>query len=205
MNKITDTRCANCRILFKKRRPGVDRTTCSLKCRKEYFVGKKAVRYKHGGHLENKHEFNSWRAMRERCTNPNYRAYERYGGRGITIDPRWLGSDGFINFLSDMGKKPGPKYSIDRIDNNGNYTPKNCRWSNQTTQVNNSTNVRKVVIDGVEKTIGKWIEEYDVSLFTYYSRRRSGMTVIEALSTPIDAKKRVNGIAGARARYGTVK
>lgn len=83
-----------------------------------------------------KPELNSWNAMQQRCKSPSSLAFKNYGGRGITVCERWLGPNGFINFLEDMGEKPEPKhlYSLDRIDNNGNYTPDNCHWTTRSEQ-----------------------------------------------------------------------
>jgi len=73
--------------------------------------------------------------MIQRCMNKNLPIYKYYGARGITVCERWLES--FNNFLDDMGVKPDPSLSLDRVDNNGNYEPSNCRWTDRTTQNRN--------------------------------------------------------------------
>ena len=84
-------------------------------------------------------EYNTWSSMKQRCLNPNNPHYKYYGGRGIKICDRWLNS--FENFFTDMGKRPKGKYSIDRIDNYGNYEPENCRWVKTELQALNKSNV----------------------------------------------------------------
>ena len=99
-----------------------------------------------------------WCSMKARCENPNDKAYKNYGGRGIKVCPQWSGKNGFINFYNDMGDKP-PRLSIDRIDNNGNYSPENCRWATKKEQQNNTRTNRMITINGVTKTIHQWCEE----------------------------------------------
>lgn len=88
----------------------------------------------HGHCIARSPTYLSWRAMRMRCKVPTATAYERYGGRGITICKRW---ENFKNFLKDMGERPSKKYSLDRINNEGNYGPRNCRWASRAQQARN--------------------------------------------------------------------
>lgn len=81
--------------------------------------------------------WNSWCEMRRRCYKTNRHNHKYYGAKGIKVADRWLGKNGFDNFVKDMGKKPTPQHTLDRIDNTKNYSPSNCRWADKQTQAMN--------------------------------------------------------------------
>ena len=92
-------------------------------------VGTKHGLYKHT-------LYQTHNAMKHRCSNPNHKKWILYGGRGIKVCDRWLGEDGFKNFLEDMGERPEGT-TLDRINNDGNYEPTNCRWATDSEQNKN--------------------------------------------------------------------
>jgi hypothetical protein len=118
------------------------------------------------------YEYNSWRNMKSRCTNRNNIGYKDYGGRGITICDRWI--DSFDNFLCDMGERPEPKekYSIDRIDVNGNYEPSNCRWATINVQNHNRRITAESGYRGVFKNRDKWFAKIYVNNDYIFSESR---------------------------------
>lgn len=98
--------------------------------------------------------------MKDRCNNPNHRYYGHYGGRGIKISDAWLV---FTQFLADMGNKPDPTYSLDRIDNNKGYCKENCRWASRLQQSNNTRRNRNVTMSGKTQSVSMWKAELGVS------------------------------------------
>jgi len=128
-------------------------------------------------------EYNSWAGLKDRCNNKSSKDYHRYGSRGISVCDRWLNS--FENFLADMGKKPTPEYSIDRIDNAGNYTPENCRWADATVQCNNRRNNRVIVYRGVSRSLAQWCRIFNIKPPTLISRIDRGWNIDDALNKSI--------------------
>ena len=112
-------------------------------------------------------EYNSWCAMKQRCYYKSNNRYDRYGGRGIVVCDRW--KTNFQNFLEDMGKRPSPKHSIDRINNDGNYEPSNCRWASNLEQSNNRSN-RIIDYNGLSLTIREWSSKLGISYKTLRQR-----------------------------------
>ncbi len=116
--------------------------------------------------------------MKERCRNPNNPAYSSYGGRGITVCERW--SD-FQNFIDDMGKKPSPSHSIERLDNDKGYSPDNCKWATKKEQSNNRRNVLRHLHNGREMTVSDIAEDTGIPRNLIALRLRSGWTISEAI------------------------
>src|SRR5690348_13492356 len=97
--------------------------------------------------------------MIRRCSNPTFAGWAMYGGRGIRVCERWLGTEGFKNFLADMGERPDGK-TLDRYpDKNGNYEPGNCRWATARNQARNTRRNRMITLHGKSQCAAAWEEE----------------------------------------------
>ena len=119
-------------------------------------------------------EYRSWQAMRGRCTNPNHKDYRLYGGRGVTIDPRW---DDYTEFLADMGRRPSSSHTIERVDTNGHYEPSNCRWATMKEQQRNRRNNKIFTHKGVTACLAELCEINGVKYSTAHQRLRRARLV----------------------------
>lgn len=127
-------------------------------------------------------EYEAWQAMIQRCTNPKTRFYKNYGGRGIQVDPEWKLS--FEKFYQDVGKRPNKNFSLDRIDNNGNYELGNVRWATCRQQQNNKRSNRYIEYQGRIKTVTEWAREKGLKKNTVLERLSRGWSVTAAFEAP---------------------
>lgn len=139
---------------------------------------------KHGCNRENKPtpEYQSWAHMKSRCLLKTNRAYTDYGGRGIKVCDRWLR---FENFLADMGIRPSPRHSLDRIDNSGNYEPGNCRWATAIVQANNSRKCRYLSFRGETLTASQWERRVGLPEKAISQRLNRGWSIEKSITTKL--------------------
>lgn len=132
-------------------------------------------------------ECEAWRQMKQRCLNKKGRFYRNYGGRGISICQQWMNS--FEAFYADMGPRPSKRHSLDRIDNDGNYEPKNCRWATKKQQSRNVRTNAKITHDGQTLTIVEWSEKTGIPYSRIRNRHKKGLPAHLALS-PLDLRRK---------------
>lgn len=125
----------------------------------------------------------TWRDMIDRCHNPRDTAFQYYGGRGITVCDRWRSS--VADFVADMGPRPHPKLTLERIDNDLGYSPDNCIWATMKAQLRNTRRTRMLTHGGRTQCFTDWAKEVGIRCSTLDSRLRSGWSIERALDTPI--------------------
>lgn len=144
-----------------------------------------AIVTKHGCY--NNKIYKIWATMIQRCKNPNNKQWKNYGGRGIKVCKRWLK---FGNFLEDMGESPS-RFQIDRIDNNADYSKKNCRWVTSKINNRNRRNNRLIVFDGKTQCLAEWAEEIGIPESTIHMRiDQYGWSVEKTLTVPVRKYKK---------------
>jgi hypothetical protein len=136
---------------------------------------------KHG--MERTPEYKSWQHMLDRCHNSANKRFADYGGRGIIVCERWRHS--FINFYKDMGPKPSRGHSIDRVDNDGPYSPNNCRWATNDGQARNTRRNRWLTYQGETLCAADWARRMKMPHPTLHARLKAGWSVERALTQPL--------------------
>ncbi len=134
-------------------------------------------------------EYRTWLGMKRRCSDPGFKDYANWGGRGISVCDRWNKS--FDAFLADMGPKPGPEWSIDRIDHDGPYSPDNCHWTLQHMQAAEHTRrCEAITVQGVEyPSVNAACRAYGLGASTVSNRRKIGMVGDAVFTTPLRKTK----------------
>jgi hypothetical protein len=138
---------------------------------------------KHGeAYLKTTVEYRTWISLRNRCLSPANKQYQNYGARGIKVCKRW---DSYTNFLSDMGRRPSPNHSIDRIDNNGDYEPSNCKWATKKEQASNRRNSHWIIVDNKKILLTDLARSLKIRHTTLNERIKKGWSIKRILSTPV--------------------
>lgn len=132
----------------------------------------------HGGAY--RPEYQVWANAIDRCENPGSAQWSRYGARGVKVCAAWRTD--FAKFLSDMGTRPGDRYSLDRIDVNGDYEPGNCRWATAKEQALNRRNTRVLTIEGRRQPLEAWAREVGLPLNTVRKRFERGWPAEQIIS-----------------------
>ena len=125
--------------------------------------------------------YHIWDGIIQRCTNPKASSYKIYGGRGIKVCQRW---NKFENFLNDMGDRPTDEHQIDRINNDGDYSPDNCKWSTKKQQARNKRNNRLITHNGKTLCIAAWGEKTGICRKVITYRLKAGWSINKTLTTP---------------------
>jgi hypothetical protein len=156
----------------------------STRCR--HCAAKKRVTHGHCRFHTSTPEYSSWQAMHWRCRNPKYESWDHYGGRGITVCERW---HSFENFLADMGHRPGLEYTLDRVDNDGNYEPGNVRWAPVAVQQNNRSTSKYFTFAGQTQTLSQWAGMLGIPTRTLRDRLKKGWSVERTLTEPFHEER----------------
>lgn len=158
-------------------------TTISYDLHKGHTTSCGCKRTRHGETSTREHHV--WRDLINRCHNPRCKSFHRYGARGIQVCTRWRTS--YELFRADMGVRPSKDHSIERIDNEGDYTPQNCRWATRQEQANNRRTNRRITFNGETRTLTEWARHLGINRRTLFSRFGKGWPLQRAL-TPTKTK-----------------
>lgn len=159
----------------------------SCGCRRRVLISRRSTKHGMSHNEKYKDLYRLWVGMRERCNSPKSSSYKNYGGRGIAVCQRW---DDFETFMNDVGPKPSPKHSIDRIDVNGDYCPDNCRWATTKEQANNVRRNRRIEHQGCIRNLCQWAELFGLKPAVLGKRLKLGWDMSRALLSPVKQNKK---------------
>ena len=131
--------------------------------------------------------YSVWKGIKARCYNVHNKRYKNYGGRGITLCAEWHDFKKFYDWSLANGYKEG--LTIDRIDNDGNYAPDNCRWADTMTQANNHSDNHFLTYNGETFTLAQWTRKLNFPLNLIWKRLQRGWSVEEALTLPVGSRR----------------
>lgn len=162
-------KCGSERVVLNARLKNGQSTSCGCSRRKPH---------KEGNPVHSERLYHVWLGMRERCNSKNNKAWKNYGGRGIKVCEEWNSYQAFKEWAFSNGYDENAKHrecTIDRIDNDGDYCPENCRWVPHRVQVNNSRKNRRITVNGITHTIGEWSTITGIKANTIHARLRYGI------------------------------
>ena len=164
--------------------------TQSCGCLQMELVSVRSSRHRHTAKMNGRTSkcYMAWRSMKKRCHSPRSKNYRLYGGRGISVCDQWR--DSFERFLADMGEPPSPAHSLDRIDNDGNYEPSNCRWATAKQQGRNTRANRLITVNGETFPLVVWSERTGVKYTTIYQRLARGWPQAQAIGLVAGGNRR---------------
>lgn len=137
-------------------------------------------RTEHG--MSHSPEYVVWASMLSRTRYPSHGSFANYGAKGIGVCDRW---QEFVHFFADMGPRPSPAHSIERVDNDRGYEPDNCRWATLQEQRRNMRQNRHITVDGVTRIATDWARDFGINPNTFLSRLDHGWEIHRALSAPV--------------------
>ncbi len=132
-------------------------------------------------------EYWVWHSAKDRCCNPNDAKFKHYGDRGIQMCQEW--HDSFATFIADMGRRPKGRYTLDRIDNDGNYEPGNCRWATYAEQSRNNRRTRLLPFQGETHCLTDWANKLGMKRVTLHSRLSRGWSLESSLMAPLHSRR----------------
>ena len=178
--------CGETRVVAATELTGGGSRSCG--CLAAEMTGARSTKHGQAGRVRTS-EYTAWKSAKARCYIPSSSKFPDYGGRGITMCERWRNS--FESFFADMGEKPSPEYSIDRIDPNGNYEPGNCQWADKWHQSRNRRTALKIEYRGKTYNCSEAAKIFGIKAHTWAKRIREGWPHALAIETPLQPGRKI--------------